>query len=97
MSCGEPTQHPELYAYLDERRKHLDSLGIVGGTGSVQPTEEEISENTELQLFLKALDMTPTSVIMRNGMVDKKEVGWFAGKVTQNYKAIVKAWQERDG
>jgi hypothetical protein len=62
------------------------------------PFDNQISEHTyeELQLFLKAVDITPTNVIMKNGMIDKTDKNWYGNKLKQNYRAILKAWIEKD-
>jgi len=62
------------------------------------PFDNQISEHTheELQLFLRAIDITPTNVIMKNGMIEKTDKNWYGNKLKQNYQAILKAWAERD-
>ena len=62
------------------------------------PFDNQISEHTheELQLFLRAIDITPTNVIMKNGMIEKTDKNWYGNKLKQHSQAILKAWAERD-
>lgn len=71
MSCGEPTQHPELLL-------------------------DEVSLFHEMELFKLAVSISPTDMVMRNGVVDKTETGWFTEKIRQNYQALLKAWECRN-
>ena len=58
--------------------------------------DNQITEHIELQLFCKAIDITPTNVIMKNGMIEKTDKNWYGKQLKQNYQAILKAWAERD-
>ena len=71
MSCGEPTQHPELLF-------------------------DEVSLFHEMELFKLAVSITPTDMVMRNGVIDKTDTAWFTEKIRQNYQALLKAWECRN-
>jgi len=73
MSCGEPSQHPELFY-----------------------PEKEPTFNTELELFLKAVDITPIDFYIRNGVIDKTEVNRYSDRVITNYSILKKIWENRD-
>ena len=73
MSCGEPSQHPELF-----------------------PDEPIITFNTELGLFLKAVDITPVDLYIRNGIIDNTEVNRYSDRVIKNYSILQNIWENRD-
>ena len=57
---------------------------------------DEVSSFHETELFKLAVSITPTDMVMRNGVVDKTDTAWFTEKIRQNYQALLKAWECRN-
>jgi len=68
MSCGEISQHPELFKIESSRKELFD-------------------------LYLKAIDMTPTSMIMQNGLIPRTDKGWYGNKVRHNFVILRDIWE----
>ena len=56
---------------------------------------DEVSLFHEMELFKLAVSISPTDMVMRNGVVDKTDTAWFTEKIRQNYQALLKAWECR--
>tara|TARA_Y100000593_G_scaffold7374_1_gene13840 strand:- start:601 stop:828 length:228 start_codon:yes stop_codon:yes gene_type:complete len=55
--------------------------------------EEEISKNEMLKIFLKAVDITPTNMIMQNGVISKTDKNWYGNKVRHNFIILKEIWE----
>ena len=58
--------------------------------------ENEATIYTELKLFLKAIDITPRDFFVKNGVIDRVEVGRYSDRVYKNYKVFLDLWENRD-
>jgi len=68
MSCGEISQHQDLFKIESSRKELFD-------------------------LYLKAIDMTPTSMIMQNGLIPRTDKGWYGNKVRHNFVILKDIWE----
>ena len=57
---------------------------------------DEVPENVQIQLFLLAVSKTDDSYVMRNGMIDKTEIGAHQNKILHNFRFYVKTWIARE-
>ena len=55
--------------------------------------EEEISKNEMLKIFLKAVDITPTNMIMQNGVISKTDKNWYVNKVRHYFIILKEIWE----
>ena len=57
---------------------------------------DEVPENIQLELFILAVSKTDDSYVMRNGMIDKTEIGTQQNKILHNFRFYVKTSMERE-
>ena len=57
---------------------------------------DEVPENIQLELFILAVSKTDDSYVMRNGMIDKTEIGTQQNIILHNFRFYVKTWMERE-
>ena len=50
----------------------------------------------QIQLFLLAANKTSDNYAMRNGMIDKTEIGAHQNKILHNFRFYVKTWIARE-
>ena len=46
-----------------------------------------------LKIFLKAVDITPTNMIMQNGVISKTDKNWYGNKVRHNFIILKEIWE----
>tara|TARA_R100001443_G_scaffold116611_1_gene137561 strand:+ start:2141 stop:2377 length:237 start_codon:yes stop_codon:yes gene_type:complete len=59
-------------------------------------SENQTTMYEELKLFLKAIDITPRDYFIKNGVIDRLELGRYSDRVYRNYKTFLNLWENRD-